>query len=218
MTNLYLLRHGKVEGEPALYGHTDIKVSASANAEILADLLAVKHHFSSIVSSPLSRCLELGELFASQTDLPLHVDPALQEKSFGDVDGLAFASIKKQWPMLEKFWQNPGNNPLPNSETLEQFQQRISSILPLMLDKYQDESVLVICHGGVIRMLLSTVLELDWKNPSLFSKMKIDNASITAIKHEQSSNFTQVCGINLPISALHKNVATNINNVNINDD
>ena len=218
MTNLYLLRHGKVEGDPALYGHTDIKVSTSTNAEILADLLAVKHHFSSIVSSPLSRCLELSKLFSSQSGLPLHVDPALQEKSFGDVDGLAFEAIKKQWPVLEKFWQDPANNPLPNSESLNQFRQRISSILPLMLDKYQDESVLVVCHGGVIRMLLSIVLELDWKNPSLFSRMKIDNASITAIKHDKNSNFTQVCGINIPISALHISVVANIKNVNISAD
>lgn len=217
MTNLYLLRHGEVEGEPALYGHTDIKVSSTTNTKILEDLLAVQDQFSRIVSSPLSRCLELAELFASQTELPLHVDPALQEKSFGDVDGLAFETIKKQWPALEKFWQDPANHPLPNSETLTQFQQRIRSTFPLMLDKYQGESVLVICHGGVIRMILSIVLELDWRNPNLFSKMKIDNASITAFKHDQANNFTQVCGINLPISALSKRVSSNTKDVNIID-
>jgi HD-GYP domain-containing protein (c-di-GMP phosphodiesterase class II) len=47
----------------------------------------------------------------------------------------------------------------------------------------------------------------------------IDELSLKiVIQHHENSKFTQVCGINLPISALNNSVAANINNVNISDD
>lgn len=202
MTELFLLRHGKVDGPAALYGHTDVAVSNENNEEMLQQLLQVKDQFTHIVSSPLKRCCELAKLFSSQSKLPLTIEPALQEISFGQFDGISFDNLAEQWQLLDDFWQSPASNSLPGSEHLTVFNLRINKLLSWLLKQYQNESVLLICHGGVIRMLLSIVLDLDWKNPKLFSSLMIKNASISNITVHTDSQLKQVTSIGLPLSAI----------------
>lgn len=200
MTNLYLLRHGKVDGPPALYGHTDIKVIKEHDTELLTELLKVQNCFTHIVSSPLQRCSNLAKQFADASGLPLVINEHLKEIDFGKLDGTPFETAKTHWPILEKFWQNPAKNPLPAAENLNDFNQRVLSVLEQLLSDYKNDSLLIICHGGVIRMLLSIVLQLDWKNPKLFSSLRIKNGCISKVIHHSHSHFNEVDGINLPIS------------------
>lgn len=200
MTNLYFLRHGKVDGPAALYGHTDIKVISEHDDLLLTELLKVQHSFTHIVSSPLQRCKNLATKFAKASGLQLVIQPQLKEIDFGKLDGIAFETAKQHWSILEKFWLNPAQNPLPNAENLTDFHHRILSIFKQLINDYKNESILIICHGGVIRMLLSVVLELDWKNPKLFSNLRIENGSISKIVHHENSNFSEAYGIGLPIS------------------
>ncbi|WP_052072954.1 histidine phosphatase family protein [Thalassotalea sp. ND16A] len=213
MTNLFLLRHAKVDGPAALYGHTDIGVSAYENDKLVAELLRVKHCFSHIVSSPLQRCRTVAEQFSEQSGLPLTIEPGLSETSFGDYDGIAFDDINGNdanasdanasdlnWPTLEKFWHNPMLNTLPNAESLMNFKQRINSILRTLISEHKGENALLICHGGVIKMMISTVLELE-HNPKLFSHLRISNAHISNVSHDSVNNFSQVCWVNAPISS-----------------
>ncbi|OUS33050.1 hypothetical protein A9Q98_00085 [Thalassotalea sp. 42_200_T64] len=218
LTNLFLLRHAKVDGPAALYGHTDIGVSADENNKLLAQLLSVKHCFSHIVSSPLQRCRTVSEQFAKQNGLPLTIEPGLSETSFGDYDGIAFDDIAfngigaketstneindndLNWPTLENFWHNPMLNTLPNAESLMDFKLRITNLLQTLINEHQGENVLVVCHGGVIKMMISHVLELE-QNPKLFSHLRISNASISKVSHDSASNFSQVCCVSAPLSA-----------------
>ncbi|WOH38054.1 histidine phosphatase family protein [Thalassotalea fonticola] len=201
MTNLYLLRHGKVDGPPALYGHTDIKVIKEHDIELLAELLKVQNSFTHIVSSPLQRCSNLAKQFANASGLPLVINENLKEIDFGELDGSAFETAKAHWPILDKFWHNPAKNPLPAAENLNDFNQRIRTTFKQLLANHKGASPLVICHGGVIRMLLSIALELNWTNPKLFSSLRIKNGTISTIIHHESSHFIEVDGINLPVSA-----------------
>ncbi|WNC70108.1 histidine phosphatase family protein [Thalassotalea nanhaiensis] len=200
MTSVYLLRHGKVAGPPALYGHTDIGVITEHDEQLLTELLKVQDSFTHIVSSPLKRCQNLAVKLANSSGLPIVIDEQLKEIDFGELDGIAFETAKQHWPMLESFWQNPAKNPLPDAENLTAFNQRMLSVFNQLIVDYKDENVLVICHGGVIRMLLSIVLELDWTNPKLFSSLRVENGSICKLVQHPSSNFCEVYGIGLPIS------------------
>lgn len=220
MTNFYFMRHGKVSGAPALYGHTDVDVLDSTNDHILTQLLPLNKRFDRVLTSPLRRCCGIASKFSSKSELPLTRIDSLKEISFGDVDGLAFADHKSYWPDFEKFWQNPSTFNFHNSEPLAEFRDRITMLFADLCKQYKNESVLVVCHGGVIRMLLAIVLDLDLNTPKLFSHLRINNASITHLEHshieqehtehthtEYTNNddcFTQIHGINLPISSLYE--------------
>jgi alpha-ribazole phosphatase len=180
--NFYLLRHGKVEGDAALNGHTDRKVAPMLQQKISDALSRQAIQFEHIITSPLSRCADLAALLHNgRPQLKLTNNDQLRELSFGTLDGKAFDSIKDQWPLLDAFWQNPAKNTLPRAETLHAFNQRVTAAWSELIET-QSEDTLIVTHGGVIRMILADVLQLDWKNPAWHANLAIGNASLTHIQ------------------------------------
>ncbi len=237
MSNIYLLRHGKVNGPAALYGKTDIQVSPTINNDMLSQLMNNQHKFTHIVTSPLKRCAELAQDFAKKTDKPIEIIADLQEMNFGDYDGLAFDDIpytdsssranvsykvgdkidveNQPWTHLERFWQNPAEYSLPNAESLNDFYLRVKNAWQQLLTNYADDNILLVTHGGVVRMILAQVLGLDWRNEKLFNQLQVCNASATHITsnslthldnadtdHERELYNVQVQNIAMPLSCL----------------
>lgn len=189
VSNFYLLRHGKVEGEPALNGHTDKKVDAQIQASICQALSCQNIEFDQIISSPLRRCSDLLPLLQQQyPNVDTELNENFQELSFGELDGRPFETIKDKWPLLDAFWEDPANNPLPKSELLSDFNQRIVSAWSKQLEA-ENKNTLIITHGGVIRMLLAHALQVDWKNPAWHSNLSIGNASLTHIQVSKTDQY-----------------------------
>lgn len=184
--HFYLLRHGKVNGEPALNGHTDCDVSPDLQQKIKDALAQRKLPFDHIISSPLKRCANLA--MQLQVDYPQathSLNNQIKEISFGALDGQPFETIKEHWPLLDAFWQDPYHNTLPEAETLTHFHHRISSAWH-NITQTQNTNTLIIAHGGVIRMILAAVLNVDWKNPAWHANLAIGNASLTHIQITKS--------------------------------
>ncbi|WP_435249241.1 alpha-ribazole phosphatase family protein [Vibrio sp. nBUS_14] len=197
--NIYLLRHGKVEGKAALNGLSDVLVNPNLQQQI-CDALA--HHdvaFDGVITSPLRRCSDLAKLYTQCMSMPLSIAPDFQEMNFGEVDGVAFDELEDKWTMLDTFWQDPANHQLTGAESLQSFHNRVTQAWSQLLNDPSD-NLLLVTHGGVIRLLLAHCLDIDWKNPSLYSKLSIENASIT---HIQVTQFAQssisVKAIGLPV-------------------
>lgn len=99
------------------------------------------------------------------------------------------------WSMLERFFEKPAEINLPNGETLSGFHLRVSNAwqniieqqLSLVLQKKPSEMtsrtrrVLVIAHGGVIRMIIANILKSNWQLGSWHQNLKISNASLSQI-------------------------------------
>lgn len=213
-TNVYLLRHGKVNGLPALYGQTDIAVSDEINHKILIELNELQqnltHPLTQVITSPLQRCAVVAEQFSKANNLPIETNASFQEMNFGQLDGVSFDAIKdsttskETWQQLEDFWREPGVFSLPEAELLTQFYLRIKQSWELLLKKYEGENILLVCHGGVIRMILSYILNLDHGNQSLFSQLTIKNSSVTIVKNiiTQSSSHSNVLTISAPLQSV----------------
>lgn len=163
----------------------------------------LSQRFDFILTSPLQRCKLLAKRLSENSNIPCIELPGFQEMNFGDYDGLAFERFadvfngskgknesqnqnnEQNWQVLEKFWQDPANNTLPNAESLLAFKQRIDNSWQQLLTQYQGKRILLVTHGGVIRMILAHILPLDWQNPSLYQSLKIGNASLTKINSHQ---------------------------------
>ncbi|MEF1290864.1 histidine phosphatase family protein [Vibrio sp. M260118] len=198
--DIYLLRHGKTIGEPALYGHTDIPVASERQSAICQALESESLQFASLQTSPLKRCQDLAKLLhARQPSLNLLVSDDWKETCFGDLDGVAFEQAKSSWDLFDAFWQSPAQNPLPNAEPLDDFFARISSAWEQFC-KTVDENTLIVCHGGTIRMILAHILKLDWRNAALYSTLNIAHQSITHIQITKADqNYFRVCFIGKPL-------------------
>lgn len=198
--NFYLLRHGKVDAEPALNGHTDVSVASAMQENICSAISAQGIAFNHIISSPLRRCADLAHRIKElNPKVMLTLEKQLQEISFGELDGKTFTSIKDSWPLLDAFWQDPARNTLPQAETLSDFQQRVNTTWSKLCNS-DNENTLIITHAGVIRMILADALQLNYKNPAWHSNLAIGNASLTHI---------QICKAEQTFISV-KSIATNI--------
>lgn len=190
MANIYLLRHGKVSGEAALYGHTDVDVSRKNNQEIITQLndeLRVQNiSFDRVVSSPLKRCQNLANKIAEMQKSNLTLNASFKEMNFGIYDGVPFDDLHRDkgiWSQLEKFWENPVQHTLPKAELLTGFSYRvISAWNEILLSMREKENILIVCHGGVIRMILAHVLNIDFRNPHWYTQLSIANGSLTCVE------------------------------------
>ena len=197
--NIYLLRHGKVEGKAALNGLSDVLVNPELQEQICEALAKQDITFDCVVTSPLRRCSDLANLYAERMSVPLSVAPGFQEMNFGEVDGVPFDELEDKWAMLETFWKDPANHQLTGAESLQGFHDRVTQAWSQLLNDPSD-NILLVTHGGVIRILLAHCLDIDWKNPSLYSKLSIENASITHIQITQfAQSFISVKSIGLPV-------------------
>ncbi len=212
MANILILRHGKVNGLPALYGKTDIDVPEEINQDILAHLNAYQEYaeqkITRVISSPLKRCRDVAAQFSSQNALLFNVDKNMQEMDFGLVDGITFNDIKSSeyseqtWKQLERFWNNPKEHVLPEAEPLKQFYERVTQAWTMLLAENTNENLLLVCHGGVIRMILSHLLNLDFGNQALFSQLNIPNSGVTLVKHEHTINHSKVICVSSPLKSI----------------
>ncbi|AQT58781.1 alpha-ribazole phosphatase family protein [Cellvibrio sp. PSBB023] len=186
MNNLIitLIRHGKVDGPAGLYGRTDIPLSAAGHRDLTCTLnnLHAQTPIDQMISSPRIRCSQVAQAFCAQHKIPLHTEDKLQEMDFGIWDGIPFDALGDEWKNIEAFWESPHRMQPPQGESLTDFATRVIAGWESLINNTEPGHRAIICHGGVIRILIAHLLQLDWRNPALFKQLHIDYASCTRIE------------------------------------
>lgn len=171
-----LLRHGEVEGGNLYRGRTDDPLSA-AGWEQMRAATAESGQWDRIVSSPLQRCAAFAGEFAHIREIPLILEERLAEIDFGAWEGCSAAQLMAHSPTaLADFWRDPLNHPPPGGESLTRFRQRVVAAWEGLCRNHAGERLLLITHGGVMRMLLCHLqgwplerfLEIEIKHAALF--------------------------------------------------
>ncbi|RDJ00337.1 histidine phosphatase family protein [Dyella solisilvae] len=146
-----LLRHGDT-GQRSYRGQLDDSLSDLGWTQLRASIFG--RHWDRVVSSSLRRCAEFAHELATARGLPLRVDPRLAEYHFGDWQGVPIETLaQEQGEALAGFWADPVNRPPPGGETFVQFRTRLCAAMDEVAAEAQAHRVLVITHGGVIRLL-----------------------------------------------------------------
>lgn len=183
-TLITLVRHGKVAGPAALYGRTDIALSAAGHSDLTRTLnnLHTQTPICQLISSPRVRCLHVAQEFSRQHKIPLRTEDNLHEMDFGIWDGVPFDELGDEWKNIEAFWDSPQGVQPPKGESLTDFAARVIGSWESLINNIKPGHEVIICHGGVIRILIAHILQLDWRNPALFKQLQIDYASHTRIE------------------------------------
>lgn len=183
-TIITLVRHGKVAGPAALYGCTDIALSADGHRDLLRTLnhLHAQTPINQLISSPRLRCLQVAQEFSVQYQIPLHTEENLQEMHFGIWDGIPFDELGDEWKNIEAFWEAPHSMQPPKGESLTDFAARVINSWELLTRNTRAGHQIIVCHGGVIRIIIAHILQIDWRNPQLFKQLQIDYTSHTRIE------------------------------------
>lgn len=152
------IRHGQPEGGQRYRGHLDDPLSHLGWHQMWS-ALDEHERWDAVLTSPLLRCRAFAQAVADRQDVPLHVDERLKEISFGDWEGLKSEEILARYgDRLSAFWSDSENHPPPGGERISAFHGRVAEAWAEWLDNLRGQRVLLVCHGGVIRVLLAEVL------------------------------------------------------------
>ena len=166
MLCLDFLRHGETSLSHTLRGKTDDALTAKGWAQMqstIAQAEPVSQAWDVIYSSPLQRCRLFAEQWAEQKQLPLYIEPNLQEMDFGEWEAQPTERLYPQFPNeLAQFWQTPLSFTPPQAESLLAFKSRVLEsveTLTQQMHKQGWQRVLIISHGGVIKLLKCQALK-----------------------------------------------------------
>ena len=160
ITTVDLMRHGEPEGGQRYRGSLDDPLSEQGWRQMWATI-GDNCPWDAVISSPLIRCAVFAQELSEQYSRPLEMISGLREIGFGTWEGLSAGEIEASLPhALRQFWQDPVKFPPPGGETLPDFCTRVTTAWNEILVRYPGQHLLVVCHGGVIRILLSHLLEI----------------------------------------------------------
>ncbi len=153
--HLDMLRHGETELGGGMRGSLDDALTDTGWAQMRA-AVAEAGPWDRIVSSPLQRCARFAEELAERLALPLSLEPGLQELHFGDWEGHSAAQLMEtDAEGLGLFWNDPYGFTPPNGEPVIEFSARVLAAVKKLHQAHAGERVLLISHGGVMRLLLA---------------------------------------------------------------
>ncbi len=170
---LVLVRHGQSQWnlENRFTGWVDIPLSPAGEEEAAnAGELLHGYHFDRAYTSALLRAQETLRIILEeigQTDVPIERDEALNERHYGDLQGLNKAETAEKFGDEQvHLWRRGYRVQPPGGESLEQTAQRVlpyysEHIAPRL---QAGESILVVAHGNSLRalvMVLDNISETD---------------------------------------------------------
>lgn len=183
-TIIDLIRHGEPQGGPKFRGSQDDPLSDLGWQQMRA-AVHDNDQWDVIVTSPLLRCVEFATEVATARNLPLHVEERLREVNFGAWEGKTTAEVvAEEGEKLSRFWEDPVANTPPGAETITDFNQRVVEGWQHWRDTLAGQRALVVCHGGVIRMILADVMGIPLQKS--FAGVAVPFACRSRIRVDQS--------------------------------
>lgn len=170
---LILVRHGQSRWnlENRFTGWVDIPLTEEGEAEAQrAGELLKTYQFDAAFTSALSRAQETLRIILEvidQPNLPIQRDQALNERHYGDLQGLNKDETAAKFGKEQvHIWRRSYDVPPPNGESLKDTRARVlpyyqAHIEPLVLAGKQ---ILVVAHGNSLRalvMALENISEQD---------------------------------------------------------
>jgi broad specificity phosphatase PhoE len=180
----HLIRHGEVESRyhRVFGGRIDMDLSPRGHEQVAA--LAKYCHplnIERIYASPMKRVQQtLAPLAELTGHLPVII-PGLREVDFGAWTGLSWDSVKEKFGVSAFEWLDLlESGGIAEAETVPDFRYRVETGFRQIVSEFTGESAAIICHGGVIRMLLSVILDLPFRQMGRFD---VEYASLTTVRY-----------------------------------
>ena len=155
---IYLLRHGAPVGGRMYRGNLiDDPLTEEGWNQMKSSVTNLS--FDAIATSPMKRCSEFADYISKKSKIPYLIIEDFKEIGFGDWQGKTSQQIGEE--VVERFKNDPINNPVNNAENLYDFQSKVIKNYLEILDNLNPQNkLLIIAHAGVIRVLKSYILKL----------------------------------------------------------
>jgi broad specificity phosphatase PhoE len=166
MTTILLVRHGQTawNREERFRGQVDLPLDdvGLMQAEAVGKRVASGWGPVAIYASSLQRTLQTAAAIARACGQSTTIHDGLLDIDYGAFAGLTPEEAASLQPDLARAWrQLPHSVRFPGGETLADVRGRAEVALGEIVAKHPDQTVVLVTHVVVCRLLLCTVLELD---------------------------------------------------------
>lgn len=180
-SRIVLIRHGQTDWnfDRKYQGQTDIPLNDTGRNQALAAADVLREYaveraeqdgafsWDAVVTSPLSRARETGEIIARELDILLgETYDGMKERFFGTAEGQVVT--KENWENLETSFEN--------LETLADMEDRGIDAIKQVLVARENQNIIVVAHGLWISRVMTRLTGEEYGIP--------ENASVTELPLE----------------------------------
>jgi broad specificity phosphatase PhoE len=164
VTTILLARHGETDWnrDGRWQGHSDTSLNERGREQAHELANGLTDEIDVMYSSDLARASETAEIVADRLGLDVRLDPRLRERGFGSWEGLTRAEIEQRDGEALARWQAGEGHGAHDAEPFETFEERMRHFLEDVLERHRGERILVIAHGGSIRVIHALATGLDY--------------------------------------------------------
>ncbi len=170
MSTLVLIRHGQSQWnlENRFTGWTDVPLTerGAADAELTGKALKGKFTFDVAFTSRLKRANDTLSIIlkAMGATVPVEFDSALNERHYGDLQGLNKAETADKYGADKvKLWRRSYDTPPPGGESMADCERRtkpffVQYVLPLL---HAGKNVIIAAHGNSLRPIMKHLENME---------------------------------------------------------
>jgi alpha-ribazole phosphatase len=207
-TVLWLLRHP--EPEEAAHGHCygsfDFALSPDGirQAHTVANALGCRP-LAAIYTSPRQRCRQAAQILAAGRTCPVETVAALRELDFGEFEGRSYDEIAAMYPDVYQQWmERPTETHFPGGESFPEMYARVIAATRDLRSRHTRQSIALVTHGGVIRIILADALGMD---PANMFRIGQRYGAVNVIRYFGETPFVDlVNGESMPIMPIPKSI------------
>jgi broad specificity phosphatase PhoE len=191
MFTLTILRHGESQGNAAglLQGQADYPLTQNGLVQVKAVAETWRcqgKFFAGIISSPLMRARQTAEIIAESLGLSIEYDPLWMERNFGVLSGLRPEELSRDGshPFMIHPYQAFGTT----GESKWELYLRAGQALQKTLSKLPAE-YLIVSHGGILNMVVYTILGIVPQANSQGARFPFDNTSFATFTYQPEKHI-----------------------------
>jgi broad specificity phosphatase PhoE len=193
LARIVLVRHGQTgwNKQEKFRGRVDIDLDETGRSQAEAAAKRVSQwEVAAIYSSPLKRAMTTGQALADIVGLTVEPVEGITDMNFGVWQGMSIADVKKTYPEQFHLWcHSPERLEIPDGETMEDVRRRAVATVEELAARHEGETIAVVTHRVVCRVLLCYLLGLD---NSHFWQIEQDTTAINVFELEDGRTIVHL--------------------------
>lgn len=205
MTKIYLVRHAEAEGN--LYRRIHGVYNSSITAKGFTQIAYLAERFrdipiDAVYASDLRRTQTTAGAILKYHPLPLNVDSGLKEVNMGCWEDLPWGNVGHDDPLqMLNFANDPDRWDIPGCEPFSHLQERITTTILKLADRYDGQTIACFSHGMAIRSLVAGVKGVSSENiheilhgdNTCIALLNVENGHIEIDYYNDNSHLPKTC-------------------------